>query len=150
MDLDLRLRDDLHEAIRARDEPRKSAIRALKAAVAQSAERGGQSDESQFLHLVRREVMKRMQAITEYEEASRPDLADLERQQVAVLEGYLPPRLTTEELLALIDAVVNSTSAGVRDVGRVMKALAPQIRGRTEMGSAKELVQERLQRPERV
>ncbi|MGN2392949.1 GatB/YqeY domain-containing protein [Pelomicrobium sp. G1] len=136
----------MKEAMRAKDARRLAAIRLLLAAIQQREvdERRELSD-ADVVGLVERLIRQRRESVAQYEAAGRRDLADNERFEIEVLQGYLPQPLSEGELQALIERAVTDTgAAGPKDMGRVMAALKPQIAGRAEMGRVSALVKARL------
>jgi uncharacterized protein YqeY len=134
--LKTRLRADLNDAMRARDEVRKSTLRMALAAimneeVAGSSPRALSDDE--VLTVLTREAKKRREAAEAFDNAGRPEQAAAERAEGEVLAGYLPRPLTDEELTALVaSAIAETGAAGLPALGKVMKALTPQVAGRAE------------------
>ena len=100
------------------------------------------------LTVIVREAKKRRESATAYDEANRPELADRERAELAVLEIYLPQQLSDDELNALIDAAVAAAAAdgheGMRAMGVVMKSLQPQVAGRADGTAVANAVKARL------
>ncbi|GIX27550.1 MAG: aspartyl-tRNA amidotransferase subunit B [Burkholderiales bacterium] len=136
----------MKEAMRGKDARRLAAIRLLLAAIQQREvdERRELSD-ADVVGLVERLIRQRRESVAQYEAAGRRDLADNERFEIEVLQGYLPQPLSEGELQALIERAVTDTgAAGPKDMGRVMAALKPQIAGRAEMGRVSALVKARL------
>jgi uncharacterized protein YqeY len=136
----------MKEAMRGKDARRLAAIRLLLAAIQQREvdERRELSD-ADVVGIVERLIRQRRESVAQYDAAGRRDLADNERFEIEVLQGYLPQPLSEEELQALIERAVTDTgAAGPKDMGRVMAALKPQIAGRAEMGRVSALVKARL------
>ena len=136
--LKTRLRADLNDAIRARDEVRKSTLRMALAAimneeVAGSSPRALSDDE--VLTVLTREAKKRREAADAFAAAGRAEQAEAERAEGEVLSAYLPAQLPDEELTALVAAAIAETgAAGMPAMGKVMKAVTPQVAGRAEGG----------------
>jgi uncharacterized protein len=130
------LRDDLQDAIRARDEVRMSTLRMVLAAVQKEQVSGDvartlEADELQAV--LRREAKKRREAATAFEDAGRHDRAERERAELAVVEGYLPAQLDDEGLTALVAAAIEQTGAqGPRAMGQVMKLVQASVAGRAD------------------
>jgi uncharacterized protein YqeY len=140
-DLKARLQSDLTEAIRARDEVRSATLRMALTAI-RAAEVAGKSartlSEDEVEGVLGREAKKRREAATAYTEAARPERAERENAELAVLEGYLPQQLSDEELSGIVaDAVAEvsaSGAAGPAAMGRVMKLVQPRVARRAEGG----------------
>ena len=90
-------------------------------------------------------VKQRRDSVAQYESANRQDLADVEKAEITVLEGFMPQPLTDEEVIALLDsAIAEAQPAGMQDMGKVMAILKPQIQGRADMGKVSGLVRSKL------
>ena len=130
------LREDLQNAIRARDELTVATLRMVLAAVQKEQVAGDvarQLDADDVQAVLRREAKKRREAATAFADAGRPDRAERERAELTVIEGYLPAQLEDEELTALVAAAIADTGAeGPRAMGQVMKAVTPSVAGRAD------------------
>jgi uncharacterized protein YqeY len=101
--------------------------------------------EDEFLAVLTREVKTRRESVDAYTKADRPDLAEKEQSEIAILEGYLPAALTEAEIQALLDEAIDATGAtNPRDMGKVMGWLSPKIRGRADGKIVSGLVASRL------
>ena len=141
-----RIREDLHEAIRSRDETRKTALRMLTAAVHNAEiEVRGALDDDAIIGVVQKQAKMRREAITEFEKAGRADLVAKERGELAVLEAYLPLQADPEEVEAAARRVIAETGAsGPRDIGRVMPVLTKEFAGRADGRATSEIVRRLL------
>jgi len=141
MSLKDRLHADLTEAIRSRDEITSATIRMALTSV-KSAEVAGsvarELSDDDVLAVLGKEAKKRREAATAFADAGRPEKAEREQAELAVLESYLPQQLGDEELSALVAAAVAEVSAdgdgGMAAMGRVMKLVQPKVAGRAEGG----------------
>lgn len=136
--LKARLRSDLTDAIRARDELRSATLRMALTAV-KSAEVAGDSarelSDGEVESVLAKEAKKRREAATAFADAGRTASADRERDELAVLEAYLPQQLSDGDLEAIVrDAVAASGASGPKAMGAVMKAVQPAVAGRAEGG----------------
>lgn len=146
MSLRLQIAEDMKSAMRAKDVPRLSAIRLLMAAIKQREvdERIELSDD-QVIAAIEKMLKQRRDSISQFESAGRQDLADTEKFEVSVLQGYMPQPLTDAETEALVvAAIVSSGAAGVKDMGKVMAIVRPQMAGRADMGKVSALIKARL------
>lgn len=143
------LRGDLTEAMRERDEVRVATIRMALTAITNEEVAGKVQralSESDVVTVLNREAKRRRESATAYDEANRPELAERERAELVVLEGYLPAQLTDEELADLVDAAVQQRGAGgMSSMGAVMGVLTPQIVGRADGRRVAEQVRAALQ-----
>jgi uncharacterized protein YqeY len=146
MSLRLQIAEDMKSAMRAKDVPRLSAIRLLMAAIKQREvdERIELSDD-QVIAAIEKMLKQRRDSISQFESAGRQDLADTEKFEVSVLQGYMPQPLTDAEAEALVvDAIASSAAAGVKDMGKVMAIVKPQMAGRADMGKVSALIKAKL------
>jgi uncharacterized protein YqeY len=136
------LEDDIREAMRQRSQARLDALRFLKFAVqAVEKERGQALDDQAMVEVVAKQVNDRRESIRAFEQGSRNDLVAKEAADLSVLEEYLPPQLTEEEIVELVSAVINEVgAAGPRDKGKVMGKLMPQVRGKADGAEVNRLV----------
>jgi len=146
------LRDDLTTAIKERDQLRSSTLR--MALTALTNEEKSQKDErvltdDEVRVVLGREAKKRREAATAYDEAKRPELAEQERAELGVIEGYLPAALGDDEVAAIIDGAVASAAAdgktGMAAMGAVMKLVTAQVQGRADGSAVAAAVRARLQ-----
>jgi uncharacterized protein len=131
-----RLRADLTDAMRRRDQVRLRTLRMALTAITNEEVSGSAvrelSDED-VLKVLTREAKKRREAAEAYEAAGRADQAEAERAEGDVLARYLPAQLSGEELASLVAAAVAETgAAGMQGMGQVMKAVTPRVAGRAE------------------
>jgi len=130
---------DLTAAMKAKDAPRLSALRMLKAAVMNKGmvEKGRDLEDAEVLQVVASLVKQRRDSIEQFTKAGRTDLVDKETAEIAILEHYLPPAVTAEEIDAAVAAAIAETGASsAKDMGKVMKAVMPKLAGRNADGKA--------------
>lgn len=141
-----RIAGDLRDAMRARDEPRKSALRLLSAAIRNAEiEARGELDEGAILAVVQRQVKQRRESIEEFQRGGRDDLAEREELELRALRGYLPEPAGREELVeAAREAIAAAGASGPRDLGKVMPALVERFRGRADGREISAIVRELL------
>ena len=132
--------------MRSRDQARLDALRFLKNGVQQEEIASGRTlDDSGVTQIVAKQIKDRRESIEMFDQGHRPDLVAREEAAVAVLTEYLPPQLGNEELVQLIQQVVAEVGAtSIKDKGRVMGRLMPQVRGKAEGGVVNQLVTELL------
>ena len=136
--LEQRLHDDLTTAIRGRDEVGAATLRMALTALKNEAVSGSEAREltdDEVVTVLGREAKKRREAATAYDDAARPELAERERAELAVIETYLPAQLDDAELGALVAAAIAETGAdSPKQMGQVMKVLTPRVAGRADGG----------------
>lgn len=149
MTLKERLDQDIKEAMKAKDAASLRALRALKAAVllAETAEghAGTPLSEPEEMQLVQRQVRQRRDSIEQFRANNRPDLAQTEEEEIAVLQRYLPAALSEEALRARLQEIITREGAtGPKDMGRVMKAATAELAGQAEGGAISQAVKQML------
>jgi uncharacterized protein len=142
-----RLQADYKEALRARDERKVSTLRLLfsrakNAAIEQRAE---EVDEATLLSLIQKEVKQREDSIAQFEAGGRTDLAAKETAERDILRDYMPAELSDEEIRAVIRRVIAETGAeGKAGIGKVMRPVMAELKGRADGGRVNRLVAEEL------
>jgi len=146
-----RVKDDLTQAMKAQDDVRRRTLRSLRAALAnKESEQREEGTETTLspedeLAVVRKQVNQRKDSIEQYEEAGREDLAQREREEIEVLEEYLPERLSDEELAERLDAIIEEVGAtSMADMGPVMGRAMGELRGRVDGDRVRKMVQDAL------
>ena len=130
------IKADMKEALKAKDSARLSSIRLLQAAIQRKeVDERIELDDAQVLAVVEKLVKQSRDAISQFEQAGRQELADKELADVAVWEKYLPEQLGDEEIDALVKAALEQTGASsMKDMGKVMGLLKPKLQGKADMG----------------
>ena len=127
---------DIAAAMKAKEPTRLSALRMLKAAIMNKGiEKSHDLDDAEVLQVVSTLVKQRRDSIEQFAKAGRTDLVDKESAEIKILEEYLPPAASTEEIDAAISAAIAETGAtSVKDMGKVMKAVMPRLAGKNADG----------------
>ncbi|TMK22063.1 MAG: GatB/YqeY domain-containing protein [Actinobacteria bacterium] len=138
--------NDMRDAMKARDSARVATLRLLMAAITNvEKEKIHQLDDDEVLEVIAREAKRRRESIEAFDKGGRPDLVEKETAELRVLETYLPERLSDEELATLVDQAIAETGASQpKQMGEVMKALMPKLRGRADGAQVSALVRSRL------
>jgi uncharacterized protein YqeY len=141
-----RIADEMRAAMKAREQTRVSTLRMLMAAMKNTqVEKGHELDDEEVLEVVAREAKRRRESMVAFEKGRRTELVEKEAAELAVLQSYLPERLTDEELRALVDeAIAESGASSPKDMGNVMKAVMPKVKGRADGGAISAVVRARL------
>ena len=138
MTLNDKIAGQITAAMKAKDAGRLSALRMLKAAIMnKGVEKGRDLDDAEVLQVVAALVKQRRDSIEQFQQAGRSDLVDKETSEVKILEEYLPPAATAEEIDAAVTAAIAETgAASPKDMGKVMKAVMPKLAGKNADGRA--------------
>ena len=148
MDLKSTIQTDLKDAMRHGEETRKSTLRmALSAIKLAEVEKGAHLlDEAAYLAIIQKEIKARREAIADAERAHRPELITQAEQEIIILQGYLPPAFSQEELEVLVKAAIEEVGAtSIREMGQVMKILVLRLQGRASNDQASQVVRKLLQ-----
>jgi uncharacterized protein YqeY len=146
--LKARIQEDMKAAMRAKDADRLSAIRMLLAACKQrEVDERIELDDVAVVGIVDKLIKQRKESIVAFTQAGRMELADKESAEVAVLEAYLPQRLSADEIVAAVRALVAELGAsGPADMGKVMGAAKSRLAGKADMGLVAAAVKQALAR----
>jgi uncharacterized protein YqeY len=144
-----RIDSEMKDAARAQDKRRLGTLRLLKS---QLTYRGLETDkvmgDADVVATVSSMIKQRKDSIEQYLAGNRPELAQNEREEIAILESFLPAQLTDGELSALVQEAVGASGAkGPKDMGAVMKALMPKVQGKAEGKRVSEAVKAALNKP---
>ena len=146
MSLKDQITEDMKTAMRAKDAARLGTIRLLLAAIKQrEVDERIVLDDAAVVAIVDKSIKQRKDSIAAFQGAGRTDLVDQETAELAVLQGYLPARLSADEISAAVATIVTSLGAsGPGDMGKVMAAVKAQLAGKAEMGAVSAAVKAAL------
>jgi hypothetical protein len=132
-----RITEDMKASMRSGDKERLSGIRFILAAIKQrEVDERIVLDDTQILAVLEKMIKQRRESITQFEAGGRADLVAKESAELAVLQAYLPAQLSDAEVEGLIRAAIAGTGATtMKDMGKVMASVKPQVQGRTDMGA---------------
>ena len=133
--------------MRAREKQRLGTLRLVTAAIKQREidQRSGPLGDPAVVAVLEKMIKQRRESATQYEDAGRTDLAVVEREEIAVIEQYMPRALDPAEVDAMIAAAIGESGAAtMKDMGRVMGLLKPRLQGRADMGGVSAAVRARL------
>ena len=145
--LKARILEDVKDAMRARDKARLGTLRMVTAAIKQQEvdRRISSLDDSAVVAVLEKMLKQRRESVRQYEGAGREDLASGEREEMAVIERYMPQALDAAEIDAIIEAAIDDAGAAtMKDMGRVMGLLKPRVQGRADMKQLSASVREKL------
>jgi hypothetical protein len=146
LSLKQRLTDDMKAAMKSGDKASLAVIRLVNAAIKQrEVDERIELDDAAVVAVLDRMVKQRRDSVSQYTAAAREDLAQVERDEIVVIERYLPQKMGEAEITAAIDAAVAETGAqGAADMGKLMGVLKPRLAGQADMGLVSKLVKQRL------
>lgn len=139
---------DLKEAMKAKDQAKLRALRAIRSAILLAqTEKGGAKDlsDADLMKILQKQLKQRQDSIAVYKEQNRDDLATSEEEEVAVIQTYLPQPLTDAEIEEKVKAIIAETGAsGMQDMGKVMGMANKAMAGRAEGGTIAAFVKQHL------
>lgn len=146
MGLKAKVSDDMKAAMRAKEATRLSAIRLLLAAIKQrEVDERKELDDSEIVAVVEKMIKQRRESITQYEKASRADLAEAEKFELDVLQAYMPQPFSAAEIETAVAAALSESGAeSMRDMGKVMAILKPRLSGRADMSAVSAMIKSKL------
>src|SRR5438309_7473748 len=149
MNLQERIDSDLKDAMRAKDANKLGVLRMLKAALKNVAiEKGGASatlDDTEATQVIRKQVKQRQDSIESFEKGGRPELAAKEKEELAILNSYLPQAMSADQISKIVRETIAEVGASSKaQMGAVMKALQAKVAGRADGKSLSAEVQKQL------
>ena len=146
MSLKQQLTEDMKAAMKSGDKHSLGVIRLINAAIKQKeVDERVEMDDAAVIAVLDKMVKQRKDSVTQYEGAAREDLAQIGREEIVVIERYLPAKMGEAEIVAAIQAAVAETGASSpADIGKLMGALKPKLAGQADMGLVSTLVKKQL------
>ena len=141
-----RLNADIKTAMKAGDKTRLVTLRFISAALKQQEiDTRTDLDEAAVIGIITKMASQRRDSIAQFDSAGRDDLANKEREELTVVEEYLPAPLSADEVAAFVDAAIAKLGAtSIKDMGKVMNELRPQLTGRVDMAAVSTSIKQRL------
>ena len=147
MSLVERLNSDMKQAMKDKDKDKLSVIRMMKASLQNEGIKLGKQElsEDEELTVLSRELKQRKDSLQEFDKAGRQDLTDKLQAEIAVVESYMPKQLSEEELDALVaEAIAQTNATSKADMGQVMSAIMPKVKGKADGSLVNKLVLQHL------
>lgn len=146
MSLSERLNEDMKQAMKNQDKFKLSVIRMIRSAIKNvEIDQKRTLDDNEVLDILNREVKQRKDSLQEFEKAGRDDLAESVKKELEVISAYMPRQLTAEEVEDIVKQTIQETGASSKaDMGKVMGALMPKVKGRADGKLVNQLVQKHL------
>ncbi len=144
--LKARISDDMKSAMRAGEKDKLGTIRLILSAIKQvEVDTRKDLDDTEVLSILDKMVKQRRESIAQYEKAGRDELAEKERQEITIIQTYLPAQLSESEINNLIEEAIQATGAeSMRDMGKIMGMLKPKLQGRADMSAVSASIKARL------
>ena len=140
--------EDLKTAMKNQDKERLSVIRMVKSSIqmAELNKKHELSDE-EVIDVITKEIKSRKDSISEFEKGGREDLIEKTQSEIDILKEYLPKQLTETEINQIIDKVFDEVKPeSSKDMGKIMKVLTPQVKGKADMGLISKIVKEKIEK----
>lgn len=139
------LNQDIEAALRAGDNESLSILRLLKNSLEGAKKQQGDLSETEAIKVLQKEAKQRQDSIKSFEDGDRPDLAEKEKQELEIIERYLPKQLDESELEDMVNEAISETGAESQaDMGKVMKILTDKVAGRADNARLAEIVRAKL------
>jgi uncharacterized protein len=145
-DVKAQLKTALKDAMKSKDNQRRDVIRLVQSAIKQQeVDSGEMLNDDQTMDILQKEAKKRRESITDYEKAGRDDLAEAERQELAIIETFLPRQLSKAEIEQIVEEVIAETGASSpQEMGKVMGPVMARVQGQADGKLVNQVVQEKL------
>lgn len=147
MSLKDQIQKDLIENMKAKNEAAVGAIRMLKTSIMkfETAGEAKTANDEEIIQLVNKEIKQRKDSIEQFEKGNRPELAAKEKAEMAFLEKYMPAQMSEDEIKTIIKEGMSATGASTKaDLGKLMGAIMPKVKGKADGGLVNRLVQSML------
>jgi uncharacterized protein YqeY len=143
-----KLDDDLRASLKASDSLKVSVLRMTKAALKnRQIDKGGELSEEDIITILSTLSKQRRESIEQFSKGGREDLAEKERQELSILQSYLPKQLTPEELDSIISEAIKESSAhGLKDMGKVMRLVMSRVKGAADGKNVNQRVKDLLEK----
>jgi uncharacterized protein len=146
MSLQDRIKDDVKQAMRDKDQFRLDTLRLLTAAIKRrEVDERITLDDAQVISVIEKQLKQARESIEQYDKGGRPELAEKEKREMAVWQVYMPQALSDAEVDSMVaEAIATSGAASIKDMGKVMGLLKPKVQGRADMGALGAKIKARL------
>jgi len=142
MTLIAKIQEDVKAAMRSKAKERLQTLRLITAAIKQiEVDQRIELDDAGLLTVLEKMLKQRKDSIEQFDKAGRDDLSDKEKAEVLIIQEYMPEQMSEDEVAAIVDAAISSTGAeSMKDMGKVMGVVKPQVAGKADMGLVSKLV----------
>jgi uncharacterized protein YqeY len=148
MSLEKRLMEDMKTAMKAQDKIRLETIRGLRSQLKNAQiDKRAELNEEEMIQVLMNAAKKRKEAIEQYKAVGREDRADTESQELKIIETYLPEQMSGAEIAQLVDETIKEVNAAsIKDMGKVMGAIMPKVKGKADGKIVQQVVKDKLAR----
>ncbi len=148
--LEEKILNDYKQAMKAKDSLKSSVLSYLRAEIINVAiaKKKNTLEDNDCLAVIKKQIKQHQDSIAQFRQGNRNDLADKEAREMQVLQAYLPPQLSEDELKEIIEEIIGSTGAqGLKDMGKVMKEASARVGQSADSKLLSELIRQRLSKP---
>ena len=140
-----RLLEDLKNAMKNQDKETLSVLRMVKGSLQlEEISKKRELNEKEMVALISKQIKTRKESILEFEKANREDLASKTKGEVLILENYMPVLMTKEEITKIVDELISKINPNANEIGKLMGALTPLVKGKADMGIVSQIVKDKL------
>ena len=145
-ELKKRITDDMKSAMKAKDKQALKAVRMILEAIKQKEiDERIELDDTQAMTVIQKMVKQRKDSISQFSDAGRTDLVEIEEAELEIINNYMPEQLSDEEVAAVVDKAINDSGANsMKDMGKLMGMLKAQLQGEADMSLVSQLIKSRL------
>ena len=148
--LEEKILSDYKEAMKSKDSLKSTTLSCLRAQFMNAAleKKKNSLDDTEAIAVIRKQIKQRQDSIEQFTKGNRPELAEKEVKELAILKSYLPAELSADEIKKIIEEAVSATGAAeIKDMGKVMKEVNIKVAGKADSKTVSDLVKERLSKP---
>ena len=145
-ELKKRITDDMKSAMKAKDRQALKAVRMILEAIKQKEiDERIELDDAQVMTVIQKMVKQRKDSISQFSDAGRSDLVEIEEAELETINNYMPEQLSDEEVASVVDKAINDSGANsMKDMGKLMGMLKAQLQGKADMSLVSQLIKSRL------
>jgi len=145
-ELKKRITDDMKSAMKAKDKQALKAVRMILEAIKQKEiDERIELDDAQVMTVIQKMVKQRKDSISQFSDAGRSDLVEIEEAELETINNYMPEQLSDEEVASVVDKAINDSGANsMKDMGKLMGILKSQLQGKADMSLVSQLIKSRL------
>ncbi len=145
-ELKKRITGDMKSAMKAKDRQALKAVRMILEAIKKKEiDERIELDDAQVMTVIQKMVKQRKDSISQFSDAGRTDLVEIEEAELEIINNYMPEQLSDEEVVSVVDRAINDSGANsMKDMGKLMGMLKPRLQGKADMSTVSQLIKSRL------